>query len=869
MLTAQRNTLALNIEEVFVDVIEFDAAVRRSDLKSLKNAASLYTGPLLAECTEGWVLEEREARQESYRGVLESLAAYTRAAGDYAGAEKSLRSALDIDPIREGNIRDLMEVLALQQEYTVAEYICRDFIYRLSQEDPPQSPSPETVALSARLQTEARIKAKVGTVATSDDSIIPLSSELPCPLTALVGREENVIEVIARLRLSRLVTLTGTGGVGKTRLALAAAERIGKEQVQRIKFTDLSKVTEKTLINQAVAEVFKIREQAGKSLETALLDFLKLQTLTLVMDNCEHLLEDCATFVARLLRDCPKLRVLATSRQPLGIMGETVWRVPSLTVPSAIKSPVEAANRLEEFVKYSAVQLFVTRAEATSKGFHLTVENCAAVADICLRLGGIPLALELAAARLSDRTVEEIADSLNNRFRLLTKGDRTALTRHQTLRASVDWSYQFLTLSEKTLFQRLSVFTGGWTLEAAEAICSEGLLENDTALDLLAALVDKSLLYAGESGGKTRYGQLETIQQYGQEHLAEVGEERQVRNRHLLYYVEMAEQAENDLDGVEQASCMQRLVAEHGNLRTALAWCDTSADNTEAGLRLAAALKTFWYRRGLWSEGRDYLERNLAQEKGLSSAKVYTKALIATGHLAANQGDYQGALLHLTKAITLSKDNGDKRSLAEALCRLGNATSEQNDWRKGQLLCQEALEIFRELKDSRGEVMALFYLGSAYFDGMDYLTAWSFSEQAITLARQMQNEHLTAFLLVPLGNIARFLGDIAASRSFHEQNLNIQRTLQEPIGIVYSLEALAAIAATLRHPLHAAQLFGAAEHFRENLSFPVSPNGQEDYARTIENIKAILGQETFLDARAKGYAMDIEQAIRSALEYQM
>ena len=416
-------------------------------------------------------------------------------------------------------------------------------------------------------------------------------NNLPLELSSFVGREKELAEVRRLLESSRLLTLTGSGGCGKTRLALAAGELVeGFED--GVWVVDLAPLADPSLVPQAVASTLGVREQPGRLPTGTLSDYLGSKKVLLILDNCEHLVGACAELAEALLRSCPGLGVLATSREALGITGEVAWPVPALSLPDVRRLP-----DIESLLHYESAPLFVERAAAVRPTFALTEQNAVAVAQICYRLDGIPLAIELAAARAKVLSVEQIAERLDDCFRLLAAGGRTAMPRHRTLHATMDWSHELLPDEERALFRRLSVFAGGFSLEAAESVCAGEDLERDDVLELLSHLVDKSLVVTSDRDGETRYRLLETIRQYTREKLSESGEAGQVREWHAGYYLALAEAAEPELKGERQVAWLERFERDHDNLRAAMRWLLERGESEKAA-RLGWALWLFWWIRG-------------------------------------------------------------------------------------------------------------------------------------------------------------------------------------------------------------------------------------------------------------------------------
>ena len=535
-------------------------------------------------------------------------------------------------------------------------------------------------------------------------------------------------------------------------------------------------------------------EQPGRPLLATLSDVLRPKRLLLVLDNCEHLVAACAALADSLLLTCPGLRILATSREALNIPGEIVWQVPSLTSPDAL--PASGGPPLGHLARYEAVRLFVDRAVGARSTFTVTPQSAPAVAQICHRLDGIPLALELAAARVKALSVEQIAARLDDRFRLLTGGHRTALPRHQTLRATVDWSYALLSEPERTLFNRLSVFAGGWTLEAAEAICAGEGIEAGEVFELLAQLVDKSLVLAEERSGEVRYRLLETIRQYGAEKLRQAGEEVVQRERHRDWYLRLAEQAEPKLKGPEQAAWLNRLAIEHDNLRAALEWGRLEAlagsepapslsigqalersagtehggaEAGQAGLRLVGALWWFWRLRGYLSEGRKWLAEALARAPERTVARA--KALHGAGWLAFVQGDFPAARHLLEESLAVAREVGYRQDIASCLSNLGFLALAQGDQAAAHALYQEGVVVAREVGDGWGLGWALLRAGNAALDEDDNAAARALLEESLAVRRELGDQQGSALSLLFLGLTAFRQGDHAAARALYQESL--------------------------------------------------------------------------------------------------
>jgi predicted ATPase/class 3 adenylate cyclase len=658
-------------------------------------------------------------------------------------------------------------------------------------------------------------------------SLDALPHNLPRQLTSFIGREQAMARVKELLSRTSLLTLTGSGGCGKTRLALQVAGDLLAEYPAGVWLVELAPLGDPALVPQTVAAALGVREEPGRPLTTTLTDYLRPKQVLLVLDNCEHLLTACAQLADALLRGCPRLRLLASSREALGIGGEQTYRVPSLSVPDARHLP--PLERLHEF---EAVQLFSDRARLSQASFAVTPANAPAVALVCQRLDGIPLALELAAARVRALPVEQIHTRLDDMFRLLTGGSRTALPRQQTLRALIDWSYDLLSEAERTLLRRLSVFAGGWTLAAAEAVGSDQwtvgsgvkgmdqggidsaglptahcLLPTDV-LDLLTSLVDKSLVTYDDQGGEGRYRLLETVRQYARDRLLDAGEAG-VRSRHLEFFVRLAEQAEPELKGPDQVAWLDRLEREHDNLRAALAW---SREAVENGLRLGGALAEFWAVRGYWTEGQEQLAGLLALQGTQARTTARARALHGAGLLAWQQGGLGAARALLEESVAISRELGNPEDIARTLVTLGLAAHFDGDDVAARAQLEESLRIFRELRVKTGIAGALDGLGLVSHNRGEYGAARPLLEECLALSREVGNRQGIAGALGTLGAVARRQEPYEAARALLEESLALFRELGDKFGIILSLLRLGGMA-------HDQGEYGAARaHFEERLA---------------------------------------------------
>jgi len=571
-------------------------------------------------------------------------------------------------------------------------------------------------------------------------SLEAFTHNLPSQLSSFIGRDQEMQDARRLLTETRLLTLTGTGGAGKTRLALQVAAEAVEDYPGGVWLIELAALRDPALLTQAVAAVLGIGEEGGdRPLAQTLADALRPRSVLLVWDNCEHLVDACARLAETLLRACPGLRLLATSREALEIGGEAVLPVSSLALPPAGPSAGAQDVTPETLAGCDSVRLFVERATTALPAFRLSAGNAPAVALVCARLDGIPLALELAAARVRVLTPEQIAGRLDDRFRLLSGGSRTALPRQQTLRALIDWSYDLLPSPEKTLLRRLSAFAGGWALEAAEAVCAGGEVEDWEVLDLLSRLVAKSLVMVEPpDAGRVRYRLLENLRSYAWERLVETAEADAIAARHAACFLAFAEEGEPELSGPEQATWLDRLERDHDNLRAALAHSHDSEGSVEAGLRLAGALWKFWWMRGYFSEGRFFLRWVLARSVE-AAPSVRAKVLTGAGILAEAQGDYVSAVAHHQEGLAIYRSLGDTAKIAQALNNLGNAASSQEDWEHAADYYGQGLNLYHALGDEGRAAILLMNIGIVANHQQQYIKARSLYEESLEIFRKRQD----------------------------------------------------------------------------------------------------------------------------------
>ncbi len=916
-----------------VDVETFETAAaeafQRQSPEAFRRAIDLYAGDLLPEDRyEDWAAAPRESLRDTYLGLLLSLAYLYESRGVYAQAISMLERVIAADVTHEDAHAGLMRVYALSgrpgQALRQYERLKDGLMRELDVEPSVTSQRLHANIAAGRFPApESVSQAPAGTGSRDPVDESTTQHNLPAPLTSFIGRRHELDELHKLLSTTRLITLSGLGGSGKSRLALELSRQLADAYPDGVWLVELASLADPALVPTTVAATFSVHEQAGQSPLQAIVDALRPRSLVLVLDNCEHLIDACAGLVETLLMACPELRILATSREALRVPGEVVWRVPPLSLPLE-RSDESLSPDLDQLVENGAVALFVDRVRWVRPGFALTTSNAMAVAQICRRLDGLPLALELAAARASVLAPEQMAERLDDALRLLSGGSRTASSRQHTLRATLDWSYALLDSGEQTLLRRLAVFAGGWTLDAVEAVCAwhsdepdDGSSIDETeVLTLLAHLVDKSLVQVEEAdpvaAGATgiRYRLLETVRQYAAEQLAESSEEQQAGDRHANYYVLLAEEAEPLLTGPEQSAWLGRLEREHDNLRAARHRLAENGD-IEREARLCVALLRFWSNLGYLVEGEGWLADTLARSEGdtpalrLKARLLQCAAMLAwrrgdtlrseefsrkslplfqaagdqyhlagtfhnLGAVAELQSNYLEASRHYREALRLREEVGDKPGAANTLHNLGNLAREQGDLDGATALYERELMLQREIGTKLGIALALSGLGVVALDKGDYALAVAMSTESHNLYQEVGAKSLNAMVLQNLGFAFTYLGEHARALAFQNQCLRLTVDNGDKRGIACGLEGVAsAIALFDTSPESAersARLFGAAEGLRDSLNVPLPPADLVGMEGSISTARNTLGEEAFNAAWAAGRALPLEEVVAEALD---
>jgi predicted ATPase/DNA-binding SARP family transcriptional activator len=892
---------------VWVDVEAFEEAAAGArhvgEPQAFGAAIDLYAGELLPEDRyEVWTEERRAQLQELYLSLLVELGVLHEERGEYEAAAEALGRAVAEEPTREAAHEGLMRLYALtgRRREALSQY---ERLREALSDDLGMEPGADVTRLQQEIwagdfppEEDFRNGAVPGSV-TAGKHNLPLSR------TSFVGREREKLEVKRLLAMTSLLTLTGAGGCGKSRLALEVARDLVGAYPDGVWLVELAPLSDPALVAQAVAQAVGVREQPGRSLTQTLQDALRVKKTLVIVDNCEHLVGAVVGLIDALLDHCLRLRVLATSRERLNAPGEVGWVVPSLTVP-------DARNSLEvrEIEAYESVRLFVQRARQRDPSFQLDVANGEAVSQVCRSLEGIPLAVELAAARVGVLSARQLANRLEDSLELLSRGERTADPRHQSLRAALEWSHDLLGEEERVLFRRLSVFAGRWTLEAAEVVCSGEGIQQGEILDLLSELMERSLVVseALPEEGVVRFRLLEPIRQYASEKLEEGGEAEKVRRQHATFFLTLAEEADPELRGPEDRKWLESLETEHANMRAALSWA-LERGEPELGLMLAGALGRFWHAHGHLGEGRRWLEEALAMDTR-ASLVARIRALEALFSLAAEQwdfdraeavaqeamelsaeveigsslaaslrmmlavpawvrGDYERGKDLLEESLAISREADDKVMITEVLVQLGGTTAVMGDIARANEIFEEGIALCREV----GYTLQLaYFLHNRGYQSMlegDYERGAALNEEAVAQCREHGYKASLNFALDNLGWAALLQRDHERARAYYEESLLVCRELGHKKIASDSLEGLACISGAQGEALRAGRLFGAAQalHVREAVAFEHTP--QEDAWREpyLKAARSELGEAAWERALAQGRTMGLEEAIEYAL----
>ena len=875
--------------EYSLDVHELErVTLEGSTADDLIRALSIYRGELLPGFYDEWVFVERERLNALFETKLSRLMELLQAEGRWMEVLDWGTRWIALGGWPEPAYRALIAAYANTGNISKAAATYEHYAQTL-QKDLGLKPSEQTQALYIRLKTGWKMdtpKSPIDKSASAPPLPKVRRSIFPKPLTSFIGREKEIQQVKDLVSITRLVTIIGTAGVGKTRLAIQVAEALAPQFRDGVRWVELASLLEinpskkqdfshngspspvqdspmspvgyADLVPQAVAKVLRVPESPDLSLLEGILEHLHDRQLLLILDNCEHLIKACAALAERVLVDCPQVSILATSREALGVPGERAWLLPTLSLP--VRGP---SMDFSDIVQSEAVRLFIERTANILPGYKLGEIEASTIAQICLRLDGIPLAIELAAARMNLLTAKEIATHLDRRFSLLMGGHRTALPRHKALRAALEWSHELLSEAERVLFRRLSIFAGSFTLEAAEAICAGEGIHGDEVLSLLGRLFDKTLLNVEpaprDADLATRYRFLDSIRSFGHLKLDEAGETRWMRDRHAEYYVRLAEAAEPEFYLNKQVDWYRLLQAENDNIRAVF---ELSAENdqAESALRLTGALRRYWFFVGPAYEGRDLAIKALALPSAIQYKNARARALNTAGYLQFVLGDTASARKSLQEALSLLRSSDDVASLAWTLQFLGLALTSEGEFNLADAALIEGSALARKLGKVYIDSLS-FFQGDVYLQMGDRSRAKNIYEESVNKLRTFGDKASLGYPLRRLGYLALEQNDIPSAWKYFQESLMLNLEVGDKLGVAACLTSLAAMAIHLGKLILATQLYGVVESRLELLSMNLLYLDQAMLGRIRSQLSPRLGQATFETAFTEGWYMNEEQAI--------
>jgi predicted ATPase/DNA-binding CsgD family transcriptional regulator len=686
------------------------------------------------------------------------------------------------------------------------------------------------------------------------------AGNLPVELNSFVGRDRELSEVRMLLAVARAITLTGPGGIGKSRLALRAAHKLARRFPDGVWFVELAELEGPDLLAYALARSMRVQERPDDTIDDALIAHLRQRRLLLVLDNCEHVLDPCRQLVASVVSKCERVRILCTSRERLDVTGEAVVVLSALDVPADGEGlPVAGLGDVE------ALRLLVDRAIAVAPDFALTDENCGAASEICRRLDGLPLAIELAAVRLASMTADDLRERLDDRLRLLTTGPATGPERSQTLRATVDWSYELLSEEERVLWRRVSVFAGSFGLKAAEDVCSGAGLERERILDLIGSLIGKSILSMGRGSRRGRYRLLETLRLYGAQRLAEAGEEVELARRHAAWYAQLVSGGDRPWWGSSrQGEMYETLDVEWANVEAALDFFAGSAPHANIGLQMAADLWLYWVVRGLYRAGRRRLEAFLAMEPTPSPTRAM--ALWAFGFLAQATGDYASALSAAEEARLVCDQTGGDRELAYALGALGLAHLRLGHTELASELAVQGRERALRVGDQMGLALYLHFHATVVASAGRLADARRLANEALNASERAGDKMVRGISNGLLGTVEWQLGDARAAEARLIEAVRIQQEIGHRWGMLSSLEGLAWVARSAGQLERAALLLGAGAALSQELGITLFPYAQAHHDACEAAVRGGLDEARYRSCWERGYALPDEQVVAAALD---
>jgi predicted ATPase/DNA-binding SARP family transcriptional activator/DNA-binding CsgD family transcriptional regulator len=855
---------------VETDVAEFEGHATRArkshEPDDYRRAIAFYSGDLLpGDRYEDWTVRRREALRETYLSLLFEFTEINESLGDVGGSIELLQKLVRIDPANEEAHVALMHLYIRcgKRQSALRQYTLLQAGLRQELDVDPDPTSQRLYQDILTGQIEIPVEHVHRAIHDEPDGAVvtPGRHNLPLALTSFVGREREIAQLREYLDSVRLITLTGAGGSGKTRLAIEAARNLIDRFPDGVWMVDLSSSTSFGDVLETMIDVLGIVTARDQAPLDALIDELRDRELLLLLDNCEHLIETSATLVITLLRSCPGLRVLATSRARLQVEGEFIWQVPALSLPS-----LDRVTSVELLREIESIQLFIERAAFVRSDFSLTEANARAVAQICQHLDGLPLAIELAAARVSMLTPVQIASRLTDSLRLLSSNNQTVTPRHQTIRAAIDWSYNLLPPPVRALLHRLSVFSGGWTLDAAESVAGGSGIHEQDLLNMLGELVDRSFVVVEAEDGQARYRLLETVRQYASEHLEASGEGPQTRHKHGEYLLTLTEASQKESTGPVRAVSLKRVERELDNLRAALRW-SLEGSSIEIGLRLGAALGDFWFVNGRQSEGRAWLSALLEHPASSAPevAELRATVIAAAFILAYRQGDYSSALTLAESCLDLHRARGDQRGIAWALSSLAMPVGELGDLDRSEALLEESLALSRDLNDTYSTARALDTLGELNRAKGDFERARAYYTESLQLFYQLDAKPHIAIVLHNLGQTALALGDPSSAMTRLRESLSRYQELGHTYGRISCLSGIAGAATLSGPPVQAVRLFGAVHALRELNSVSADAADRIQQQKYLDTLRSTLGEDAFRAAWEAGRVLTLEEATAEAL----
>lgn len=876
------HTLELDLDGADVDVLRFDTAISRGDQKSLEEALRLYHGPLLSECTESWIEQERAKRAFAFRDTLVALAEAATTAGKLEAAIDYWRRAIAVDFSWEYAQRGLLKSLAAIGAYNAAFQAYNEFRRRLYQEygrvpDPATAEVFQQVREASRRDLEPEDKTSESDPEDISSSIHPRFGRLPDYPTDLLGRETERAEVTRRLKHRRLVTLTGPGGIGKTRLAVQAAADLRPDYADGVCFVDLADISEPDFVTSAFVSALAITGTAPKS-DTidVLIHFLSQKSLLVVLDNCEHLVRACAELVQNVLIDCPNIRFLVTSRQALGVKGETAWCIPSLPVPDLEPEPTDPAESdgdpeelMIRALRFPAVELFFQAGSEVQSLIKTSPSTIRTIIRICQRLDGIPLAIELAAAQLRMLSPSDLLERIEDQFRMLGIGQSDRPARHRTLGTTIQWSWDLLEEDMRQSLVQLLVFRGSFTLAAVEQICpgihsGDGTAKGD-AYFWLEQFVDRSLVSVVMSRGRSRYRLLTPIRDFCLQRLNRALDSPAVealQDRHAAWYVHWVQQEQHRQVGEEQGQWLDDIEIDYPNIRAALQRVLVAADGA-AALQLCGGIWRFWYLRGHMTEGLEWLEQTLLISEQMDP-DLLRSVLTSAGNMAYTRGDYPKARRYFGQALAICQDLKNLRGIAVSLGSLANIARDEQCFPEALSLFQESLEIFQQLNDARGVALTLANLPLVHFQLGDFPLAAKLHEESIQMFREQGDVYHLALGLSNMGHTLLYTDQIEKVRPLLEESLTLNLKLRSSPGIARCLILFALLAMKQHSYRRAATLLGAQDALRDRIDYPLAPHAIGEYDHTRAVLRERLGEARFQARISAGRTMTTEEAITLA-----